>query len=144
MRKIGKLTACGFTNFNRHTFSLIVEHSQCEQCIFVICKVYKIQNKGVSNMEMIGKSQIIIVTKDFLMELGYSLAESSKIIRLAKADLVSEGYDYYRGRKVGRVPLRSVEKILGYGLTDIYKNVKIDDVQTGKIVEAKLKFKEAL
>lgn len=95
-------------------------------------------------MEMIEKSKIIIVTKDFLMELGYSLAESSKIIRLTKAELVSEGYDYYRGRKVGRVPLRAVEKILGYGLTDICKNVKIDSVQTDKVDEAKLKFKEAL
>ena len=27
-------------------------------------------------------SQIIIITKEFLMELGYSLTESSKIIRL--------------------------------------------------------------
>jgi hypothetical protein len=89
-------------------------------------------------------SQIIIITKEFLMELGYSLTESSKIIRLTKELLVNEGYGYYKGRKVGRVPIRAVEQVLGYGLTEIYKNDKIKGVQNNMTDKADLGFKEVL
>ena len=87
---------------------------------------------------------IIIITKDFLVELGYSLSESVKIIRLTKEKLVNEGYDYYKGRKVGRVPIKAVEAVLGYELTGIYKHDKINEVQKNMIDKAELDFKEAL
>ena len=89
-------------------------------------------------------SQIIIITKEFLMELGYSLTESSKIIRLAKELLVNKGYDYYKGRKVGRVPIEAIEQVLGCELTEKYKNDKMKEVQNNMTDKADLGFKEVL
>jgi hypothetical protein len=49
-----------------------------------------------------------------------------------------------KGRKVGRMPIRAVEQVLGYGLTEIYKNDKIKGVQNNMTDKADLGFKEVL
>lgn len=45
--------------------------------------------------------------------LGYGVSQSSDIIRKAKRYMVNQGYGYYDNRRLGRVPVKTVEKILG-------------------------------
>lgn len=70
---------------------------------------------------------INLVDKNDLMTLtGYSKSQCSKLIREAKANLVSDGFSWYNNKRVGRVPLKSIEDILGFQLSnknDIIYNV---------------------
>lgn len=54
-----------------------------------------------------------LVTKDDLMELGYSKYTSIRIIRQAKKMMVQQGYPFYNNKRLGRVPKMTVESILG-------------------------------
>ncbi|WP_099224584.1 DUF3173 family protein [Listeria costaricensis] len=56
------------------------------------------------------------ITKEDLMALGYGPTVARKLIRQAKINLVNEGYNYYDNPRLGRVPLTSIEKILGLKL----------------------------
>ncbi|CAM3223463.1 MULTISPECIES: DUF3173 family protein [Streptococcus] len=73
---------------------------------------------------------IQIVTKDDIMKLtGYSNSQSKKLIREAKALLVSEGFQWYQNKRINRVPLKTVENILGFELSlqnDIIVSVQED------------------
>lgn len=70
---------------------------------------------------------INLVDKNDLMSLtGYSKSQCSKLIREAKANLVSDGFTWYNNKRVGRVPLKSIEDILGFRLSN--KNDIIYDV----------------
>ena len=53
------------------------------------------------------------MTRQDLQNLGYGVSHSSDIIRKAKRYMVNQGYGYYDNRRLGRVPVKTVEKILG-------------------------------
>ncbi|EMC22495.1 DUF3173 family protein [Streptococcus caviae] len=70
---------------------------------------------------------IDIVDKNDLMTLtGYSQSQCKKLIREAKANLVASGFSWYDNKRVGRVPLKTIEDILGFRLSQ--KNDIIYDV----------------
>lgn len=77
---------------------------------------------------------IELVTKEDIMRLtGYSKSQAQSLIRKAKADLVQSGFDWYRNKRVGRVPLKSIEHILGFELTP--KHDIIDTIQEGATID---------
>ncbi|WP_170924801.1 DUF3173 domain-containing protein [Candidatus Enterococcus clewellii] len=67
-------------------------------------------------MKRNGGILLITVTKDDLVDLGFGISQSQTIIRLAKYYMVNKGYDYYKSRRLGRVPAHAVESILGISL----------------------------
>ncbi|MCY7173166.1 DUF3173 domain-containing protein [Streptococcus gallolyticus subsp. gallolyticus] len=73
---------------------------------------------------------ISIVNKDDVMKLtGFSDSQSKKLIREAKSRLVSEGFSWYKNKRIGRVPIKTIEDILGFELSskhDIITNVRED------------------
>lgn len=77
---------------------------------------------------------IELVTKEDIMRLtGYSKSQAQSLIRKAKADLFQNGFDWYRNKRVGRVPLKSIEHILGFELTP--KHDIIDTIQEGATID---------
>ncbi len=60
------------------------------------------------------KSKMTTLTKNDLVQLGYGPSFSSDIIRQAKCLMVKDGFPYYSSRRLGRVPARAVETVLGY------------------------------
>ena len=54
------------------------------------------------------------ITKNELQKLGFGPSQSADIVRRAKLYLFTEGYGYYASKRLGRVPLSSVEHILGF------------------------------
>ena len=54
-------------------------------------------------------------TKKDLMAMGFGEYQARRIILKAKT-LVKQGYDFYSGCKVGRVPAWMVEEIVGFEL----------------------------
>lgn len=55
---------------------------------------------------------IQVVDKNDLMELiGYSETQASKLIRKAKSQLVQEGFEWYKNKRIGRVPIITVESM---------------------------------
>lgn len=75
---------------------------------------------------------IILVDKERIMQLtGYTNSQSQKLIRTAKARLVEDGFSWYKNKRVGRVPIKVIEDILGFELSsnhDIISNVQEDTV----------------
>lgn len=67
---------------------------------------------------------MITITKEELIQLGFGTSQSQTIIRLAKHYMVQEGFDYYKSRRLGRVPVHAVEHILGITL-EISKEVAV-------------------
>ena len=53
------------------------------------------------------------ISKEDLIELGFTKATSQKVIRQAKQVLVNRGYSFYSNKRLGRVPICIVEEILG-------------------------------
>lgn len=51
------------------------------------------------------------------MALGFGISQSSDIIRKAKKLMVNKGFAYYDNKRLGRVPVESVEEILGLKIT---------------------------
>jgi|UniRef100_UPI003F54BFFD hypothetical protein len=62
---------------------------------------------------------LVTVTKSDLVALGYGPSRSTDVIRLAKAVMVNKGFEYYRARKLGRVPASAVEEILGIPISEL-------------------------
>ncbi len=56
------------------------------------------------------------ITEEDLIELGYGTSYSANIIKQAKEKMVKKGYPFYSSRKLNRVPVDSVEEILGMPL----------------------------
>lgn len=57
----------------------------------------------------------LTLTKADLMEkLEYSDYQAKDIIHRAKKYLIAEGYTYYDNPRLGRVPRRAVEQIIGF------------------------------
>ncbi|MGT2667248.1 DUF3173 family protein [Streptococcus rifensis] len=73
---------------------------------------------------------ISIVNKDDIVKLtGFSESQAQKLIREAKVRLVSEGFSWYNNKRIGRVPIKTIEDILGFELSqkhDIIANVQED------------------
>lgn len=57
------------------------------------------------------------MTKKELIELGYGSSSSAEIIKKAKQLLTKKGFSYYENPRVGRVPITTVEEILGIKIT---------------------------
>lgn len=53
------------------------------------------------------------VTKKDLMKLGFSSWQGMMLVKQAKAKLVSQGLSWYESKGLGRVPLETVEELLG-------------------------------
>ncbi|MDY5636067.1 MAG: DUF3173 family protein [Streptococcus orisratti] len=68
---------------------------------------------------LVDKNDLIVLT-------GYSQSQCKKLIREAKINLVANGFSWYNNKRVGRVPLKSIEDILGFRLSN--KNDIIYDV----------------
>lgn len=54
------------------------------------------------------------ISKADLISVGYSAHKSSEIIRCAKFYMVKSGYDFYQNKRLGRVPIRAVEHVIGF------------------------------
>ncbi|EHY0679240.1 DUF3173 family protein [Listeria monocytogenes] len=61
----------------------------------------------------------VTLTKDDLIKLGYGSSASESLIREAKVYMVNQGFEYYKNRRLGRVPLKAIEAILGIDLAYI-------------------------
>lgn len=66
------------------------------------------------------------VNKDDLIALGYPKATSQSIIREAKVQLVNEGLTIYLNKRLGVVPRKKVEEIIGVSFDSL--NVGDKDV----------------
>lgn len=53
-----------------------------------------------------------LVNYEYLIRLGLPPNQAKRVIRIAKKDLVKQGFGFYNGRRVGRVPFSAVSKIL--------------------------------
>lgn len=53
------------------------------------------------------------VTKKELMKLGFSSWQGMMLVKQAKAKLASQGLKWYESKGLGRVPLETVEELLG-------------------------------
>lgn len=56
------------------------------------------------------------VTKQDLIELGYGHCTAEDLIKRAKQRMVEDGFDYYKNSRLGRVPVKAIEDILGITL----------------------------
>ncbi|MBC1445490.1 DUF3173 domain-containing protein [Listeria welshimeri] len=70
----------------------------------------------------------VTLTKDDLIKLGYGSSASESLIREAKAYMVNQGFEYYKNRRLGRVPLNAIEAILGIDLSYV-KDKKEEDLE---------------
>ena len=61
-------------------------------------------------IQIVDKIELMILT-------GYTDAQASKLIRKAKQKLLQDGFEWYGNKKVGRVPLKTIEDILGVELS---------------------------
>lgn len=57
-----------------------------------------------------------VISKDELIEIGYTKCTAQGIIREAKALMVQRGYNFYNNKRLGRVPKEAVEEITGIKL----------------------------
>ena len=75
-------------------------------------------------IQIVDKIELMILT-------GYTDAQASKLIRKAKQKLLQDGFEWHGNKKVGRVPLKTIEDILGVELSakhDIINYVMEDTV----------------
>jgi len=63
-----------------------------------------------------GGLRLNFVTKNELIEIGFKEHQAVTIIQQARKNLVKEGYPFYNNRRLGTVPMSSVEKIIGVPL----------------------------
>ncbi|GAB6711870.1 DUF3173 family protein [Streptococcus uberis] len=75
---------------------------------------------------------IKLVNKTDIMKLtGLTESQTKKLIRNAKQRLTSQGFDWYSNKKIGKVPLKTIEELLGIELSsenDIINIVQKDTV----------------
>ena len=55
---------------------------------------------------------MMITSKD-LEKIGFGPTQSMHLVRKAKAQMVKDGFSWYDNPRLGTVPLKCVEKILG-------------------------------
>ena len=68
------------------------------------------QRKEILMIDFVDKNDLMALT-------GYSQTQCKKLIREAKVNLVANGFSWYDNKRVGRVPLKTVEDILGFQLS---------------------------
>jgi hypothetical protein len=56
------------------------------------------------------------ICKDDLIKIGYKKYQAISLVREAKAIMVQKGCPYYNNKRLGRVPRKVVEEILGVSL----------------------------
>lgn len=54
------------------------------------------------------------ISKVDLIEVGYSPYKASEIIRRTKLHLVNQGFDFYKNKRLGRVPVNAIEQVIGF------------------------------
>lgn len=52
----------------------------------------------------------------YLIAIGFKEHQARDIIHRAKTELVNQGFALYNGKRIGVVPVRAVEKIIGVRL----------------------------
>lgn len=85
-------------------------------------KQNRLSNSNTTTFALVNKIDVMNMT-------GYSESQSKKIIKQAKLILVNKGFQWYKNKRVGRVPTKIVEDILGFELNlknDIMYNVHED------------------
>lgn len=85
-------------------------------------KQNRLSNSNTTTFALVNKIDVMNLT-------GYSESQSKKIIKQAKLILVNKGFQWYKNKRVGRVPTKIVEDILGFELNlknDIMYNVHQD------------------
>lgn len=85
-------------------------------------KQNRLSNSNTTTFALVNKIDVMNLT-------GYSESQSKKIIKQAKVILVNKGFQWYKNKRVGRVPMKIVEDILGFELNlknDIMYNVHED------------------
>lgn len=80
----------------------------------------------LTTYQLVDKNDIMILT-------GYSETQSKLLIRQAKLLLVEKGFNWYKNKRVGRVPVQIIENILGFQI--ISKNGIIENVHDDTAVE---------
>ena len=68
----------------------------------------------------------IVDKNDLIVLTGYTESQCKKLIQKAKFKLVSDGFTWYDNKRIGRVPIKTIEDILGFQLSQ--KNGIIHDV----------------
>jgi hypothetical protein len=84
-------------------------------------------------MKVRSKMINLVTAKDIMKLTGYSKTQSQRLIRVAKSILVSNGFNWYSNKRVGRVPIKTIEDILGFELTP--KHDIIDTIQEGATID---------
>ena len=102
---------------------------------YVILRTYKIcfdfhVNVAIKKWNSISKS---IDKNDIMILTGYSETQSKLLIRQAKLLLVEKGFNWYKNKRVGRVPVQIIENILGFQI--ISKNGIIENVHDDTAIE---------
>lgn len=75
----------------------------------------------------------LVTAKDIMKLTGYSKTQSQRLIRVAKSKLVLNGFNWYSNKHVGRVPIKTIEDILGFELSSNHDIIA--NVQEGTVVE---------
>lgn len=69
------------------------------------------------------------VVKNDLKKLGFSDWQSMLLVKQAKAKLASQGLTWYESKGLGRVPLETIEEILGVKLTEEDFNTHVETLE---------------
>lgn len=67
-----------------------------------------------------------VVKKD-LMKLGFSSWQAMMLVKQAKAKLANQGLTWYESKGLGRVPLETVEEILGVNIDESIFSLRIEE-----------------
>lgn len=54
----------------------------------------------------------IVDKKDIMALTGYSESQASSLIKKTKQNLVQEGFDWYKNKRIGRVPIKTLKQFL--------------------------------
>ena len=57
---------------------------------------------------------IATITKDDLIQLGFSEGTSRRIIKQGKALLVERGFTVYQNKRIGTIPVTIATELLGF------------------------------
>ncbi|GEN48642.1 hypothetical protein FD11_GL000495 [Ligilactobacillus pobuzihii E100301 = KCTC 13174] len=55
--------------------------------------------------------------KEDIVKLGFLPNTAKDVIKKAKVFMVEDGYEFYNKPKLGKVPVRAVEAILGFSIS---------------------------
>lgn len=62
---------------------------------------------------------IATINKNDLIALGFSKGTSKRIIRQGKELLVSRGFEVYKNKRIGTIPITIATELLGFNVQDI-------------------------